>query len=382
MSIKFEVPYNGDSKLVDFYKENAERISWVYGRAEDKFPQGRDTSKSRPVSIEDIEKEVPHLRDSGIGFNYLLNGTNQGNREFNLGYRRKFVSFVKDLAARGIRGVTIGNPFLMETVREKVPEIEIFASILLEVDNLARLEQIIRAGADYVCLSKTLLKNFEGLERIAKFARDKTKLVLLANDPCLHHCAYTGYHNMTLSEFTSSGGDYVNYCRMHCNQDFASDARKVISASFIRPEDLGAYEELGFVFFKLCERKQTTDWITNAVRAYFQRSYNGDLSDIMAPWSNIGQRYPDPKALEESDLAEGFDKIRANIRFQPSISNPALDGYLDYWRKIKRNGCSNEDCDACNYCAEIAKKAYLPREGKNQTIVKNLDLAMRAARKT
>lgn len=381
MKAKFEVPFNGDTKLVDVYKEHKDRIFTVYGRAEDGYPQGRNTLKVEPISIEKITEVITDLQKDSVKFNYLLNGTCYGNREFNQEYRRKFINFIRDLKSRGIYGVTIGNLFLMEAVRESVPDIKIFASVLLEIDNLTRLEQASKAGADYVCLSKTLLKNFEGLENIAKFKPKGIGLIFLANDPCLHNCSYTNYHNNLLSHFTTEGGEYVNYCRLHCNQEFSRDPRKVISASFIRPEDIKVYSDMGFNLFKLCERKQTTSWNINVVEAYIQGSYNGDLADLMAPWNNIGGKYPFPEIIKPKDLKKnGFDKIRSSLRFEPSINNKAMDDYLDFWRKVKRNGCSNESCDVCNYCLEIAKKAYLPDEERNRRIANNIDVALKFAR--
>jgi len=381
MKVKFEVPFNGDVRLIEAYKEHKDRIFAVYGRAEDSYPQGRNTSKTEPISMRKITEITTDLEKKGIGFNYLLNGNCHGNREFNQSYRRKFINFVKELKSRGIYGVTISNLFLMETVRENVPDIKIFASVLLEIDNLTRLEQINKAGAGYVTLSKTLLKNFEGLKNIVKFKPKETKLILLANDPCLHNCTYTNYHNNVLSHFTSEGGEYVNYCRLHCNQEFAKDSRKVISASFIRPEDIGAYRNIGFDLFKLCERKQTTPWNINVLEAYVQGSYDGNLADLMAPWSNIGSKYPSSEVISKEDLREkGFDRLRHNLRFEPSINNKALDGYLYFWTEVKRNGCANESCDACNYCSEIAKKAYLPNEDRNSKIVENTDIALKFAR--
>lgn len=379
---KFEVPFNGDLALLDIINELSEHIELVYGRAEDGYPQGRNTTKRKPISLDDIEKVATQIQKNGIKFNYILNGNCHGNHEFEQEYRKRFVGFIKEVKKRGIDIVTLGNLFLIELVKQEVPELSIAASVLLEVDNIVRLKQLAKTGIDYICLSKTLLKNFDALEKIVENIPSNIRPMLLANDPCLQTCAYTQYHNNILSHFSSEGGEYVNYCRLHCTQDFASDPRKVISASFIRPEDMKEYVLIGYDLFKLCDRKQTTDWISNMLHAYVLGRYEGNLSDLMAPWSNIGGKYSPPSSIIEKDiLTKGFDGIRSNLRFSPKIDNRSMDGYLDFWKKTKPQGCENEDCDSCNYCLNVAKRAYISETEWNNTIIHNLEIAQKTSRR-
>jgi len=381
MTIKFDIPFNGDFELVDFIKEHSPVVEMVYGRAEDGYPQGRNTTNRPPITLEGITKATESLNKKGIKFNYLINGNDHGNKEFNSTYRKKFITFVKDLKQRGVEIVTIGNLFLLEVVSQKVSDISLGASIIVEPDNLTRIKQIAKAGAKYITLSKTLLKNFSGLTEISKNMPSGAIPILLANDPCLHHCAYTDYHNNILSHFTSEGTEYVNYCRLHCTQDFAEDPRKVISASFIRPEDIKGYNEMGFELFKLCDRKQTTSWLKNVINAYLNGTYEGNLSDLMAPWSNIGGKYPYPHKITQEEIKEkGFQGIRGLVRFTPNIDNKSMDNYLDYWKEVKTSGCANEDCDKCNYCATVAEKAYKPNILRNKRVGKNIERVLEFSR--
>ncbi len=382
MTVQFDVPFNGDPALVNFIIANKQRIRMVYGRAEDGYPQGRNTRTRKPITLTDITQAQERLASEGILFNYILNGNCHGNREFQREYRDNFIKFVRELHDKRVSLVTLGNPFLIEVVRQEVPDVKIAASVLLEVDNLTRLKQVARMGVDYVCLSKTLLKNFNGLRKISTNTPQGVELMLLANDPCLNQCAYTTYHNNILSHFTGEGGEYVNYCRMHCTQDFASDPRKVISASFIRPEDTGIYESIGFSLFKLCDRKQTTPWVKRAISAYLTDRFDGNLSDIMAPWSSPDEGYPPTRRLSEEEVAEHeFVELREQFRFSPRIDNRQLDGYLDFWLKNKTGGCANAECDACNYCATVAERTYTIPDEQQSALRENLELALRKARK-
>ncbi len=380
--IKFDVPFNGDLEILDVFKEFRSSIEMVYGRAEDGFPQGRNTTKRKPITLDDISTLIEGLKDLGIKFNYILNGISHQNKEFDPVYRKTFVKMVRDVADRGADIVTIGNPFLMEVVKDKIPNIEIAASVILEPDNLTRVKQLSKAGAKYICLSKVLLKNFDGLKNIIEnFPKDSEPL-LLANDPCLHHCALTQYHNIILSNFSMNPeSTYTNYCRLHCTQDFAYDPRKVISASFIRPEDVSIYAGMGFNLFKLCDRKQTTDWLRNVFEAYVSGTFDGNLSDLMAPWSNIGDQYPFPSELSQDDFETNeIQVLRSNLRFSPHIDNRSLDGYLSFWQTEKSAGCANEECNACNYCGTIANKAYDIDKERNRIVVQNTEQALKHTR--
>ena len=159
MNNKFEVPYNGDKKIIDLYKVYKDNIGMIYGRADDKYPNGRNTKTRKPITLDDITTVVEEVRGENISFNYVLNGNYHNNKEYSQEYRKKFTNHVKDLHKRGVDIVTLGNIFLIEMIKQEVPDMKIFASVTLEVDCLRRLKQLEQIGVDYYCPSKTILKN-------------------------------------------------------------------------------------------------------------------------------------------------------------------------------------------------------------------------------
>ncbi|MBU4387795.1 hypothetical protein KJ644_05030, partial [Candidatus Dependentiae bacterium] len=211
------------------------------------------------------------------------------------------------------------------------------------------------------------------IEQYLKIKR--VKAVLLANDPCLHHCALTAYHNNVLSHQTGDEAEAPSYCRLHCTREFLRAPHKYISASFIRPEDLKIYQDIGYKLFKLCDRKQTTKWIERALNAYLNRSYQGNLADLMAPWNKLAGTYPDPKEIIRDDIKQGgIDGLRDELRSTPFIDNSQLEGYLEFWLNRKPNGCRDENCQFCDYCKILADKAI--NINKRETIKKNIDVAL------
>ncbi|MFH1822735.1 MAG: hypothetical protein ABH830_03465 [Patescibacteria group bacterium] len=379
-TIKFEVPYNGDSLIISFYCDHKDHIAMVYGRAEDGYPQGRKTSSLPPISEQNIVKQVEILGNQNIPFNYLLNGICHGNKEFSTPYRKEFINFVKRLLSYGVKIVTLSNLFFIEVIANEVPGIEIFASAILEVDCLARLKQVAKLGIKYSCLSKTIYKNFVALESIGKYCERGIESVLLVNDPCLHHCAYTNYHNIILSHLTGDNIGCSSFCRLHCTKEFAQDDRCLISASFIRPEDLTEYSKLGFSIFKLCDRKHRTEWIIRAFNAYIQGNYEGNLALIMAPWNKHEGQYDVPIDISVDEvLKRGEDALRNEVRFTPYINNRGLDDYLKFWKEYKRLGCRDEDCDRCGYCAKIASEVIKGNPAHRRTIIRNINHVLQAS---
>lgn len=376
MAIKFEVPYNGTDEIIELYLQNKKYIFMVYGRAEDGYPQGRKTKNLPPITLQTLLKHVKQLKKARIEFNYLLNGSCFGNREYNKEYQKNFLRHIKNLYKNGITTVTLGNIYLIELVANEIPEMKIFGSVILEVDCLSRLEKLASMNIKYICLSKTLLKNFVALKNIQQFLKDKNiKPVLLSNDPCLHHCALTSYHNNVLSHQTGGGPEAPSYCRLHCTREFLRSPHKYISASFIRPEDLTIYEKMGYNIFKLCDRKQTTEWIGRVLKAYINHSYKGNLADLMAPWNKLSGEYFNPKTINIDDIRKkGIDSLKNELRFTPYIDNNKLEGYLKFWENKKPHGCGDKNCQLCGYCQRLADRAVTI--DKQDVIVKNIDIAL------
>ena len=45
---------------------------------------------------------------------------------------------------------------------------------------------------------------------------------------------------------------------------------------------------------------------------------------------------------------------------------------LNYWVNVQRDGCANEDCNECNYCAKIAKKALHGNRTRERVVSTNI----------
>ncbi len=368
--MKFEVPFNNDPEIIDYYVERKEHIHFVYWKADDWFSSGRKMENKEIISLDELIKLIQKLKGEWISFNYVLNWKTSNNEEFDLDFRKKYVDFVRFLKNSWVDVVSISNPVLIELIKNEIPDIKIFASVILDVKNLVELKQVIDLWVDYVCLSKSLLKNFNALWKMAKYAKSRNvELFLIANDPCLSQCVMSSYHYDTISSKSIWARSERSYPKMRCTEIFSSSDSSIISSTFIRPEDLEIYEYIWFNNFKLTDREHTTEWNIKAFDSYINRRYEWKLADIMWNWSNRWKKYKKPIKLNSRKFnLDAIKDLKDNMRFVPYIDNRKLDNYLDFWLKYRKDGCANELCEECLYCEKIWKRA-IKRNVEERSIV-------------
>ena len=96
-------------------------------------------------------------------------------------------------------------------------------------------------------------RNLDLLAAIRRAVR--CDLPLIANHACLVNCAMQPYHQNGFAH--SSHGSkqlFVDYCFLRCSRARLREPSSFIKAQWIRPEDIAAYESMGYESFKLLER--------------------------------------------------------------------------------------------------------------------------------
>src|SRR5262249_25621999 len=134
---------------------------------------------------------------------------------------------------------------------------------------------------------------------------------LLLNESCLHGCRTRTAHYARLAQAKIG---YVEGFQQNCNIPKYLNPSLLLSARWIRPEDVERYRELGIRRFKIAGREMSTPWLNNVVRAYLSGRYSGNLIDLLTMT---------PPGLNVS--ASEF----------VSIDNTALNGFLDQLRSWK-----------------------------------------------
>jgi collagenase-like PrtC family protease len=285
-----------------------------------------------------LERYVEEAAARGMPFYYALNVACLGNREFSAEGQRWLVEQLGWLSDAGVEGVVLANPYLIAFARARFPRLRVAVSTAAAIDSVDKACFYEDRGADLLYLPEYVNRDLRLLREIRR--RVGCRLALLANVGCLLHCPIRGYHVSVVSHSGDSHelGTFVDYPLMQCTRMKAGDPAQLLKAPWIRPEDLGLYEELGYDAFKLAGREMDPAWIERAARAYTARRWDGELNDLVL----------------------GFDHLEPFGTIPLRIPNRALDGFAEYFRR--KHDC-RQGCRDCRYCDDWAERAIRERSG-------------------
>ncbi|MGD2029598.1 MAG: U32 family peptidase [Desulfobacterales bacterium] len=369
-SSKFSLAANYDPDLVTALA--AYPIDEVYG----KFPTdgvsgGRPRYLATPLSESDLRHYIKLLDRHGIAFNYLLNGTCFGNREWTRPWQKRVNTLLTKLGDWGVRRVTVSTPFLLELVKRRFPEFKIRVGIYAQVDTPRRARFWEDIGADDITLeSFSINRDFRRLTAIRQSVR--CGLQLIANHVCLLNCPLQSYHQ---NSFAHASYDtrtlFIDYCFLRCCRLRLTDPSQFIKTAWIRPEDLSVYEAMGYTTFKLLERGIPSAELLRRVKAYSEKRFSGNLAELLLSY---GFKEPirkesfwtlrhfwKPGQANPQRLKALLDLARLQGMLSPLPECPIRvdsgqipDNFLEGFRD---RDCSFMDCQACGYCDRIADQA-------------------------
>lgn len=305
-------------------------VARVYGSLVEE-PGARAMKWLPAVNEDELAEHIAECRGRGIGFVYTLNASCSTNREFTAEGQKWLAERLGWLIDAGAEGVVATNPYVIEMVKRRYPELRVSLSSLVRVDTLDQALFYDRLGVDAIYLPEYLNRDFKLLRALRK--KLSCDLVPIVNLGCLVHCPLRDYHANFISHASESfrHGCYLDYSLAKCAQLKATSPVELIKAPWIRPEDLAIYEELGFREFKLAGREKGGEWVVRAVAAYSARSYSGNLNDLVI----------------------GLDGIDPFGEFPVTLDNKRLEGFVEFFRrKDCRLGCSG-----CTHCEKWLERS-------------------------
>ena len=287
--------------------------------------------------------------------------------EFTRTGQRQIRRLLDWLSVIDVDSVTVAIPYLAQMIKKNYPRLKIHASSFANIDSVSMAKYWEDLGADLIVLPPhSLNRNFETLRLMRKYIR--CQLELIANNACLSGCPLGDYHKTGshMSQLHYREGFPLNFCAVNCSYMRLLDKTHFIRATWIRPEDLRYYEEIGIELFKITDRSQTTDFLIRAITSYTERKYDGNLADILA--YPLTRRQPKRRKNLFHGLRYFFRPLKINPFFiskmaklssfnlHIQIDNRALDGFLDFFIA---GGCrqKQEVCQECGYCQRISEKA-------------------------
>jgi collagenase-like PrtC family protease len=303
---------------------------------------GRPSLILPEVTSTQARDHIELAHSMGLRFNYLINASCMGNREFSPKHHRELLEYLDEIVNLGADSVTVSLSFLMEVIRDQYPDMEIVASSICRIDSVRKAVFFEKLGADRIILAKETRRNFGMLERIRRAVN--CQLELLGNTACIFQCPYEISHgniNAHGSQISNQGygGHYTEYPMFRCNLHRLAEPAEFLRSGWIRPEDVGRYQKLGMDYIKIEGRQQPTEWLLNCAEAYMARRYDGNVFDLLGE-SVLGYFQHSPLNEEPLDPLEIV------------IDNRGLEGFLDFFEE----GNCKDDCTTCGYCQEWTEK--------------------------
>ncbi|HAN17194.1 MAG: hypothetical protein A2X13_06035 [Bacteroidetes bacterium GWC2_33_15] len=335
---KFSVPSDFDISTIDYYKqlnneyENSKVVE-TYGNVtkENIIESGRPKSVLPDVDFKQLENYISYSLKSKINFNYTLNATTLNNKEFIEDEVENIIRFLKRLNDAGVTSLTIAMPSMIELVNKSFNCFKIKASTLCQITSANKALMFKRLGVDRIVVDESINRKFNKLKNIREqFGPD---VELIANVICHQDCIYRMFHYNQMSSISLSEGNEISesYYPHRCLLQRYNNVSNLMKLSWIRPEDLKYYNNIGITNFKLQGRQAVkTKGHLKTIKHYFNQKYDGDLMDLL----NM------------------YDPLNS---FRIFIKNSDLDGFIKPFVRDEYDFCEN-NCEKCGYCQKYAER--------------------------
>lgn len=337
-------------------------VGEVYGKLADDVIGGCRPSFLLPqITREDVQNHVAACHEAGIKFSYLIN-TNCLN---NVHYTREGYGQIRELldwlASINVDRLTVAFPYLIQLVKTHYPQFQVKVSSVARVNTVTRARQFEDLGVDEIIVDEMLNRDFDTLQAINEAV--DVPLEIIANPCCVWECAqqqeHVNHDGHASQSHSHNNYIYLQYPYVMCTRQKLLDPVNIIRARWIRPEDMHHYEEIGITRFKVVERFKTSGALLTAVEAYANRSYDGNLCDLLT-LPNQGSFLPPnfeyfnkPDKADMSKVAMVADLMNFSFSDALNVRNKDLDGFVEFF---KEHDCRRTSCDDCGYCDRMLEQ--------------------------
>ena len=375
----FSVPTSFEDYFIG--KLSANSVYEVYGKLKyDIFGGGRPSNILPNVSKNKLQTEVRKAHEQGLEFNYLINTSCLGNKEYSSKWLKKAYNFLAYLKDIDVDTLTITIPFLAHFVKRNFPNFKVDVSTLAGVDSINKVNKWRELGVNNITLSMSANRNFNFLNQIKDIGGNGLKVIV--NQACETDCICYNYHANVTSHQSSGGNKFpVEFCSFECKYRRIRDLSLLMKASWIRPEDLDYYREKGIYKFKIVQRQDSGARILRALKAYQEESYDGNLFDIVTFMLSL--RRSKKAGILTKEILDNFKyffkPFQVNVYKLYEISNiidSDIDLYIDnkalqgFLTDLENNNCNN-NCHGCVVCDEWVKKVIVYNPQKLDKVLNN-----------
>ncbi|MBI5883374.1 MAG: hypothetical protein HZB91_09760 [Elusimicrobia bacterium] len=186
---RYAIPFNGDSRLLEEALRSGQ-VSEVY------FAGPSESNQSHCPDLKGADRKtlgrmIALCRAHRARVNLLCNAWTLFFRDLEAGF--KFIRSVP-----GIDAVTLADPLAISTFREELPDTEIQASIIMNLNSYEKLETALKAGIGTATLPLRFNRDADFLVRVRglKERYPRFKIKLIANHHCKSECLFGPWHYM------------------------------------------------------------------------------------------------------------------------------------------------------------------------------------------
>ncbi len=338
MAINYDIPMLFSDKYINgleqILKVSDDKIKSVYGSARiGTIGQARYSEKIPKLKIVELQKFVAKIHNFKIKFHYTINSPWTDLKERKNQHKTLIINDFKKLTDIGIDAFIIANPYLISLVKENFPNVEIIASINFQTTTAYKFKSLLDYGCSSVVLDRPVNRNVSFLKKLNRYAN---KYSLLVNSTCLFDCPLQQYHANENGYFSSKNFGNIEkkeYCVNYCLPLIEKHPENILKSTWIRPEDISRYEEIGVLNFKIQGRTLEPEILLNLIKAYLERKTPNDNLFYIFP--DFSRKYPE---LNKKFKNSKIDKLN----------------FIEYFFKEKIN-CST-DCLICNHCENTFEK--------------------------
>ena len=328
-AVGYQLPGEDEEPLVEVVRDYRERIAEVYFPWLD-MPSGRSPMSSRSGYTDweaqaVLEHDLKALREMGVALDLLLNANCYGGQALSQALANRVCSIIGHLCdIVGLDAVTTTSLAVARTVQEHFPEVEVRASVSMRIGTVKGM-QYVADLFDSFYLQREYNRDFERIGELKAWADANGKgLHFLANSGCLNHCSGQSFHDnlvaheAEIAETVNVGGWNPSVCWGYLARRESWPA--LLQNSWVRPEDLGHYEEW-FTVAKLATRMHANP--RKVVQAYCEGKYRGNLLDLFEPGHGMAIA---PHVIDNARFPEDW---------------------------FARTSECDKRCETCSYCAGV-----------------------------
>ena len=233
------------------------------------------------LDLSELDQTVRMAYPYGVEISVALNAPCYSGKQFSKNFLEEYRTFLNAITEMGISHLVIADSFLIHFTLQQFPHLTVQVSSLSYVDSPEKARYYEKMGVERIILPIDLVRNLPLLKSIREAV--SCQLEIMANLGCLYNCPYHTFHGQfhghnSRKELKGLSGDPY---KAVCNEILLQEPWRIVSSSFIRPEDISVYEDMGIEYLKLAGRELSLEWVIKVTNAYIARREDGNLLELL-----------------------------------------------------------------------------------------------------